>query len=213
MTNSNIASIWNLYHSLIIDLSYISLSWRLFQSVIFEFVIHFVKLKAMPFCYIWICHSFRQAEGYDTLLYSNLSYISSSWRLCHSAIFEFVIPFVNLKAIPLSYNWFVIHFVNLKAMPLCYIWFVIHFVKLKAMTLCYIQICHTFRQAEGYATLRYLNLSFIEWSMTKLSLVVWQYLVFNLSTNWQFCKEECCATMIYLVFECLWMYGLPIWYL
>jgi hypothetical protein len=25
-----------------------------------------------------ICHPFRQAEGYDTLLYSNLSYISSS---------------------------------------------------------------------------------------------------------------------------------------
>jgi hypothetical protein len=150
------------------------------------FVIHFVKLKAMTLCYIWICHTFRQADGYATLLYLNLSfissiwklyhsliidlsYISSIWRLCHSVIFEFVI-----------------HFVNPKAMPLCDIWFVIHFVKLKAMTLCYIQICHTFRQAEGYATLRYLNLSFIEWSMTKLSLVVWQYLVFNLSTNWQF---------------------------
>jgi hypothetical protein len=38
-------------------LSSISSSWRLWHSVIFKFVIHFVKLKAMPLCDIWICHS------------------------------------------------------------------------------------------------------------------------------------------------------------
>jgi hypothetical protein len=97
-------------------LSSISSSWRLWHSVIFKFVIHFVKLKAMPLCYIWICHTFRQAEGYATLLYLNLSYISSSWRLCHSVMFKFVIHFVKLKAMPLG-----IHFAKLKAIPLCYI--------------------------------------------------------------------------------------------
>jgi hypothetical protein len=157
---SYISSIWRLYHSLKIHLSYISSNWRLCHSVIFKFVIHFVKLKAMPLCYIWICHTFRQsegyatlrylichpfrqAEGYDTLLYSNLSYISSSWRLCHSVIFEYVI-----------------HFVKRKAMPLCYIW-----------------ICHTFRQAEGYATLLCLSLSYISSSWRLCHSAIFKFVI------------------------------------
>ena len=35
----------------------------------FKFVIHFIKLKAIPLCYIYICHTFPEAEGYTTLLY------------------------------------------------------------------------------------------------------------------------------------------------
>ena len=30
----------------------------------------------MPLCYILVCYTFRQAEGYTTLLYLSLSYIS-----------------------------------------------------------------------------------------------------------------------------------------
>ena len=59
---------------------------RLYHSVTFNFVIHFLKQKAIPLCF-----------------YLSLSYISSSWRLYHSVIFKFIIHFVKLKTITHCY--------------------------------------------------------------------------------------------------------------
>jgi hypothetical protein len=36
---------------------------------LFKFVIHFVKLKTITHCYIYVCHTFHQGESYATQLY------------------------------------------------------------------------------------------------------------------------------------------------
>ena len=175
---------------LYLSLSCISSNWSLCHSVIFKFVIHVVKLKAIPLCYIWICHTFRQAEGYATLLYLNLSFISSIWRLCHSLL-------IDLSYI--SWSWrlwrsvifkFVIHFVKLKTMPLCYIWICYTFRQSEGYATLRYWICHPFRQAEGYDTLLYSNLSYISSSWRLCHCYIWICHTFR--------QAEGYATLLYL---------------
>ena len=81
----------------------ISSKRKLYHYVTFNFVIHFVKQKAIPLFFICVCHRFHQAEGYATLLCLSSAYISSSRRLYLSFLFAFVIDSIKQKAMPLYY--------------------------------------------------------------------------------------------------------------